>query len=142
MWLVNFLPVWFFYVLIIGGTVGIAASYVLKQIPFIGSNALAVRVGSLIAFLFGIWFHGALCNNDAWVERVKELEAKVAAAEAQSKEANAALDNKTTQKTQAIKARQTDIIRYVDAEIIKYDTQCAIPAEFIAVHNRAAEQPK
>ena len=51
-------------------------------------------------------------------------------------------------KVQIVKTRGEDIIKYVDKEIIKYDTKflpgeiCEIPNEFVEAHNRAAEVAK
>jgi hypothetical protein len=44
--------------------------------------------------------------------------------------------------TSNIGQRGEDSIKYVDREIVKYDSQCVIPKEFIDVVNKAAEQPK
>lgn len=142
MWLVNFLPSWFFYILTLAGVAGFVASYVLRSIPFIGANAFGVKVASIAAILIGVWFSGAAYNNATWEARVKEMEAKVAEAEAQSKVQNKRLDDALIAKSQAIKSRKQDIVRYIDREIVKYDGQCVIPNEFIVIHNRAAEQPR
>jgi hypothetical protein len=51
-------------------------------------------------------------------------------------------------KTQVVKDRGAEIIKYIDREIVKYDTkflpggECKIPKEFIESHNKAAEAPK
>ena len=51
-------------------------------------------------------------------------------------------------KTQIIKTRGEDIVKYVDREVVKYDTkfapggECEIPKEFIKALNDAAEPPK
>ena len=51
-------------------------------------------------------------------------------------------------KTQIVKTRGKDIVKYVDREIVKYDTKfakggmCEIPQEFIKAHNDAAEAVK
>ena len=37
-----------------------------------------------------------------------------------------------------IRQKGDDIIRYVDKEIVKYDTQCVIPEDVIRVYNEAA----
>ncbi len=82
------------------------------------------------------------------VKDVKEMEAKVAAAEAKSQKVNVEIIEKVVKKTEYIKLRGQDIIKYVDRDIVKYDTkfapggQCEIPKEFITLHNKAAEAPK
>ena len=91
---------------------------------------------------------GAIHDNEAWEARVKEMQDKVAAAEAQSKEENIKIVEKVVTKTQVIKTRGQDIVKYVDREIVKYDEKfakggvCEIPQEFIKAHNDAAEAPK
>ena len=70
------------------------------------------------------------------------MEAKVAEAEAKSATANTDIVEKTVIKTQVIKERGQDIVKYVDREVVKYDTTCIIPKEFVAAHNKAAEAPK
>ena len=47
-----------------------------------------------------------------------------------------------------VKIKGEEVIKYVDRELVKYDTkfaaggQCEIPKEFIKAHNDAAEAPK
>jgi hypothetical protein len=91
---------------------------------------------------------GAISNEEAWLARVKELEAKVEAAQVESVKENVKIETKIVTKTQIVKERGQDIIKYVDKEIVKYDTkflpggECEIPKEFIQTHNKAAEAPK
>jgi len=91
---------------------------------------------------------GAIHDNEQWEARVREMEEKVAAAEVQSKEENIKIVEKVVNKVQIVKTRGQDIVKYVDREIVKYDTKfvpggvCEIPKEFVEAHNRAAEAPK
>ena len=96
----------------------------------------------------GTYMSGAISNEEAWIARVKELEAKVEAAQVESIKENVKIETKVVTKTQVIKQRGEDIIQYIDKEIVKYDTKflpggiCEIPKEFIEAHNKAAEAPK
>lgn len=83
---------------------------------------------------------GAIYDNDAWEARVKEMEAKVAKAEEQSKEANVQIETKIVTQTKVIREKQKDNIQYITREVTKYDNTCVIPKEFIEVHNRAASK--
>jgi hypothetical protein len=91
---------------------------------------------------------GAIHDNNSWEARVKEMQDKVAAAEIQSKEQNVKIVEKVVRKTEIIRTRGEDIIKYVDREVTKYETkfapggECEIPKEFIKAHNDAAEAPK
>jgi hypothetical protein len=102
----------------------------------------------MIAIAIGTFMAGTIHDNEKWEARVKEMEAKVAAAEVQSKEENVKIVEKVVTKTQVIKTRGQDIVKYVDREVVKYDTkfapggECEIPKEFIKAINDAAEAPK
>ena len=148
MWVLSLLPDWFYHLITIAGILGVIAAWVLKFIPFISTYKLPIQVGSIIAVLFGVWMEGGIVNEAKWQARVKELEEKVAVAEAQSKEENVKIVTKVIKKTQIVKVRGNDIVKYVDREIVKYDTKfapggiCEIPKEFIKAHNDSAEVPK
>ena len=91
---------------------------------------------------------GAISNEETWRARVLEMEAKVAAAEIESQKETVKIVEKIVKKTEYIKTRGEDIVKYVDKEIVKYDTKflpggvCEIPKEFLKAHNDAAEAPK
>lgn len=138
MWILQFLPTWIFYIVLFGGVLGFLVTHFIKVIP----QAQLIQVASAAAIIASVYMIGAISNNDKWLARVKELETKVAQAEAQSAAANTDIVEKTIVKTQVVKERGKDIVRYVDREVIKYDANCVIPKEFVTVHNRAAEAPK
>jgi len=138
MWILQFLPNWLFYGLLLCGVAAFIATKFLTILP----QAKLVQTASALVVVFSIYMIGAISNNDAWLARVKELEVKVAEAEAKSAATNTDIVEKTIVKTQVVKQRGEDIIKYVDREVVKYDTTCVIPKEFVASHNRAAEAPK
>ena len=148
MWVLSLLPDWFYHLVTVAGVIGVIAAWVLKFIPFISTYRLPIQVVSIIAVLFGVWMEGGIVNEAKWQARVKELEEKVAVAETQSKEENVKIVTKVVTKTQIVKVRGKDIVKYVDREIVKYDTKfapggiCEIPKEFIKAHNDSAEVPK
>lgn len=138
MWILQFLPNWIFYVLCFAGIAAFLVTKFVKILP----NAQLIQAASVAVVAVSIYMIGAISNNDAWLARVKEMEAKVAEAEAKSATANTDIVEKTVIKTQVIKERGQDIVKYVDREVVKYDTTCIVPKEFVAAHNKAAEAPK
>jgi len=148
MWILSFLPDWIFHASVIAGLVAVIVGTFLKSIPIINNYSLPIKVIGYIALTLGIFLEGGLNNEKVWQARVKEVEAKLAIAEQQSKEENVKIVNKVVTKTQIIRTRGNDIVKYIDREIIKYDTkfapggQCEIPKEFIKSHNDAAQEPK
>ena len=144
MWLMNFLPNWIFHAILLAGVLGLIASLVLKFIPFFSTYRLPVQVGSILLMVVGVWFEGAISNQAAWEARVKEVEARVAAAEVKSAEANTKIVTKVVKQLELVRTRGDDIIRYVDREVatdkevIKFVENCPIPQIIINTHNAAA----
>jgi len=99
-------------------------------------------------FAFGLYMEGAMSNEQVWQLRVKEVETKLAKAEAESAKENTKIVTKIITQKEYIKTRGRDIVQYVDKEIVKYDSKfatggvCEIPKEFIKAHNDAAQEPK
>jgi hypothetical protein len=130
------------------GLLGIVATYVMKFIPFVYVYRTPIQVASVILIAIGTYMSGAISNEEAWVARVKEMELKVAAAEVQSAKENVKIVEKVVKKIEVVRVRGDDVVKYIDREVIKYDTKfapggvCEIPKEFIKAHNDAAEAPK
>lgn len=125
-----------------------AAAFFIRRIPVINQYRTPAQVLGIALLVIGVYWRGGYAIEMEWRERVAEVEARVAAAEAQSKEENVKIVTKVVTKIQVVRTRGEDIVKYVDREIIKYDTkfapggQCEIPQEFIRAHNSAAEAPK
>lgn len=148
MWLLSWLPNWIFYGMFFAGLLGLLATYVMKFIPFVYVYRTPIQAVSVLAIAIGTYMSGAISNEETWRARVLEMEAKVAAAEAESQKETVKIVEKIVKKTEYIKTRGEDIVKYVEKEIIKYDTKflpggvCEIPKEFLKAHNDAAEAPK
>jgi hypothetical protein len=83
-----------------------------------------------------------LLDNKIWQERVKEVEAKLAIAEEESKKANEQLAKKASKKVEKQKQKTIVVKQYITREVTKYDNQCVIPKEFVKAHNDATEKAK
>ena len=148
MWILQWLPDWIFYGIFFAGLLGLLATYVMKFIPFVYVYRTPIQAVSVLAIAIGTYMSGAISNEEAWQARVREMEAKVAAAEVESAKENVKIVEKIVMKTEYITRRGQDIIQYVDKEVVKYDTkflpggQCEIPKEFIKAINTASEAPK
>ena len=148
MWILQWLPDWIFYGIFFAGLLGLLATYIMKFIPFVYVYRTPIQAISILAIAIGTYMSGAISNEEAWQTKVKEMEAKVAAAEIESQKENIKVVEKIVKKTEYITRRGQDIIQYVDREIVKYDTKfaaggvCEIPQEFIKAINTAAEAPK
>jgi len=144
MWLMNFLPNWIFHAVLVVGTLGLIASFILNFIPSFKLYHLPIQIISVLLIAIGVWFEGAMSNQAAWEARVAEMQVKVAESEAKSAETNTKIVTKTVKKLELVRTRGDDIINYVDREVvkdrevIKFVENCPIPQIIINTHNAAA----
>jgi hypothetical protein len=140
MWYLSLLPNAFFHAIVIAGVLAILGSMFLKMVPFVNKYYIPMRIVGFVVFTFGIYFEGGLANEEQWIAKVKEMEAKVAAAEAEGKKETIKIQQKVVVQQKVIREKGEDIVRYIDREIVKYDNSCIIPKEVIDTHNKAAKK--
>jgi hypothetical protein len=145
MWILTWLPDWVTHAIFFAGALGIFLGFVLTFIPFVKQYKLAIQIASLFVFALGVYLEGAMADNNEWLAKVKELEAKVAIAEEKSKTENVKIEEKIVTKTQVVKEKGKNIIQYIDREVIKnndvikYIENCPVPKEIVDAHNQAAK---
>ena len=110
MWILSWLPNWIFYAIFFAGLLGLLPTYVMKFIPFVYMYRTPIQLGSIAAIVIGTFMAGAIFNEESWQTRVLEMEAKVAAAEAESQKENVKIVEKVVNKVQIVKTRGEDII--------------------------------
>ncbi len=152
MFILHFLPdaliLWVCNIVLLSGLLLTAAAFFIRRIPVINQYRTPAQVLGIALLVVGVYWRGGYAIEQEWRERVAEVEARVAAAEAKSAEENVKIVTKVVTKTQVIRTRGADIVKYVDREIVRYDEKfakggiCEIPQEFIKAHNSAAEAPK
>ena len=152
--MLHFLPdtliLWFCNLLLLTGVALTVAGFFVHRIPFplLWQYQLPFKILGIALLVLGVYFRGGYGVEIAWRERVAEVEARLKAAEEQSANENTRIETKTVNRTRLIRERGEEIVKYVDREVVKYDTKfmpggiCEIPREFIKSHNDAAEVPK
>ena len=140
----DFMPNWIFHAILLAGSLGLIASFILNFIPTFKLYHLPIQVVSVLMIALGVWFNGAMSNQAEWEAKVKDLEVKVAEAQAQSQETNVKIITKTVKKLELVREKGQDIINYVDREVVKdkevvkFIENCPIPEIIISTHNAAA----
>ncbi len=144
MWLLNWLPDWIFYAVGLVGLVGLFSTYLLQFIPIpaISMYKTPIQLVSIVLIGFATYMSGGIANEAKWNAKVTEVKAKVAAAEVESAKQNVKIIEKVVKKTEYITRKGNDVIQYVDREIVKYDSLCVIPKEFVKAHNDATDLNK
>jgi hypothetical protein len=89
-----------------------------------------------------IFIFGMLYAHNAWQQAALELQTKIDAAEAKSKETTTVIEEKVITKIEVVKVRGDTITEYIDREVVKYNQDCKIPEAFVSAHNQAAEDPR
>jgi hypothetical protein len=148
MWILHFLPesliLFVTTALLLAGIVATTISF----LPLLAQYRTPTQVLGIALLVAGVYLRGGLSIEMEWRERVAEMEQKVAEAQAESQKVNETVKTRVVTKTQVIRTRGENIVKYVDREVIKYDTkfapggQCELPREFVKAINDAAEAPK
>jgi len=144
LWMLQLLPDWIYYGILMIGLVGLAATYLLRFIPIptIYMYKTPIQLGSIALIAFGIYMAGAIANEQAWKDRVAKLEKEYAESQVKSEKINTETVTKYITKREVIREKGEEQIRYIDREITKYNEICRLPKEVITLHNEAAKAPK
>jgi len=153
MWILHFLPdafiTWFAnLVLLAGVALTVMGLFVHRlPIPVLYQYQLMFKLLGIVVLCAGVYLRGGVAVEQAWRDRVAEVEARLKQAEEISQRENTRIEAQVVTRTRTVRERAQEIVKYVDREIVKYDTKfapggiCEIPQEFITAHNRAAEVP-
>ena len=142
-WVLTLIPdsffLWITYLLIAVGVGLYVASKLVTWIPLISQYKLPAELVGVILLVAGSYLFGSYGTEMAWRERVRELEAKVKAAEEKSQQVNTVIETKIVEKIKVVKENV-----YVNREIIKevagkqLDAQCTLPKSTISLHDSAS----
>jgi hypothetical protein len=136
MWLLNWLPDSVIHLMVIAGVLGIIASWFFGFMPFISQYKLPIQIISIIVLVLGIWTEGANSNNNTWLLKVKEMEAKIAKAETQSAQVNTILVETILEKEKIIKDKQNELKNAIN----KYATDsCRLSNAAVSLFNSSSQ---
>jgi hypothetical protein len=135
----DWLIAWLVNGLIIVGLIGISAAWIARWIPYFNMYRGPIQLIGVICLVLGVYFRGGADVERAWRERVAELEARVAVAEKQSKDANRKLADQLANNkklTQEVKNANQAAVR---ANASKIDAECRVPDVAIELLNSASQ---
>jgi len=137
MWILNFLPDWFFSATLVIGLLGLITTFFLKFIPPIYMYRMPIQLVSAFIIALSMYMLGAVANENKWRQRVAELEKQVEETKAESQKVTTEVVTQFVTKREVVREKGKDIITYVDREIVKYNNECKLPPEIIKIHNDA-----
>ena len=138
MWIINWLPEFVVHLIFLAGIVGTIAGFVLGFIPFVSKYKLPIQIISLLLLSLGVYLEGGLAEKAKWELRVKEMEAKVAKAEAEAAKVNTVIVEKVVKEKEFIKVKGQKVIEYIDREVKVFDENCTVPDVAIKAHDMSA----
>jgi hypothetical protein len=141
MWMLAFVPDSFLlYLVNMVFYTGLACTVLgfLLRFKFLANYQFILQVVGVLALALGLYFKGGFEVEQQWRDRVAAMEAKVAAAEAKSKEVNTVIQERVVTQIKKIKE-----VQYKNREVIKQvekiiDKDCTVPPEAIDILNAAA----
>lgn len=147
MFLLHFIPdaflQWVVNAVLISGLAGIvvttAFKFFIKYFPWIIPYRTLLQVISLVLLVAGVYFKGGIGVEMEWRARVADLEKKVAAAEAQSKEKNVEIQKVYVDKIRTVRETQVVIQEKIKEVQVNIDSQCKITTETIDILNNSAK---
>lgn len=141
MWIYTVAPDWVIHLIFGIGILGIIAGFLLSFIPFIKPYKLAIQIVSTLIFAFGVYLEGGLADYKEWEFKAAELKTKIAEMETKLAQSDIKVVEKLVTQTKVIREKGNEVTKYVDREIVKYDTKflpgekCEIPPEFFKAYN-------
>lgn len=138
-WLLQLLPDWIFHLILLSGIVGMTASFVLSFVPFISQYRSTIQIISVLLLVVGVYYAGAISNNNDWEQKVSELEVKLARSEKQSADLNTLFIEQLLLNEKKILEINNLNKKYLDSIKVKINNECKIGTEAINLHNSAAK---
>jgi NADH:ubiquinone oxidoreductase subunit 6 (subunit J) len=138
MWMLSLIPAWLWHILLGVSLVTIAATYLLRMIPFMATNAIQLRFVAVLLLTLTVWMEGGIANEAKWQARVQELEARVAAAEKAAVEANGRIETVYVDRIEVVKEIQYVVRKDIANSASSLDANCRIIPEAVKILNQAA----
>ena len=138
-WMLQLIPdsvfVWITYALFLTGIVLYIVSKLVTILPMIGRYKLGAELLGIAVLVVSAYFYGGI----EYRQMIADLKARVAVAEQQSQDANAALEKKTQQHLKEIKEVRNENKRIVRETVGRQiDSQCVLPRSAVSLHDSAS----
>ena len=137
--LLQFLPSWIFYLMLLGGILGTVLTIVFGMlIPL--QYKLGIQIGSAVALSLSCFFIGAIATEERWQLEVLKQKARIAELEAQASHVTTQVVTKYLEKKIYIKEKGHEIIKQMPVYVTKQaDDNCIITNGVVELLNSAAK---
>jgi hypothetical protein len=146
LWMLNLIPdsvlIWLIDIIILCGATGIIAGWLGKWIPFYGNYAKFLKPLGIVLVIFGVYLRGGYDTEMAWRAKVSEVGAKVARAEAASKDVNVKLEEERKKKQKVRVEYYNTVKERIVEKKVQIDAKCELDPIVPQIHNEAARGAK
>jgi hypothetical protein len=136
--IVSIVPFWVWLTIACAGGVGYFFSGIITMVPFLMPYKEPVKIFFIVVCLGGTFMCGSDGVTSVWQEQIKEANARIAAAEAKSKEVNVVIQKEYIDRVKTVKDVQLVIQEKIVKDSIIIDAECKVAPEAIADINAAA----
>lgn len=142
-WILSLIPDavlnWIYWLIIFTGLTGLFAGWLGRFIPFYGKYVEILKPVGVVLLVLGVWLRGGYDTEMAWRDKVKQVEAKVAIAEAESKDANNKLVDERKKKQKVRKEYITTVKERIVEKQTQIDAKCELDSSVPQILNDAAK---
>ena len=133
------LVIWCIHLLTLAGLLGYLAASFLGRIPVISSYATPIKIVSIVALVAGVYFEGSSSNEQAWRQRVAELESQVKMAEIKAEKTNEQVRIEYRDRVKVVHDTQVVVQEKIKEVEKVIDAKCEVDPSAIDILNRAAQ---
>jgi len=136
--IVGIIPFWIWLTIACTAGAGYFFAGIITLIPFLMPYKEPFKVLCVVICLGGTFMCGGDGVTAIWQEQIKEANARVAAVEAKSKDANVVIQKEYVDRIQTVKQVEIQVQEKIVKDAAKIDAECKITPEAIADLNAAA----
>lgn len=133
------IPQGFFHSLIIIGSIGLVASYLVKFIPFIYRYLVPLQILSVLLLIVGVYYSGVTANEAKWQEQARKLKNDVLIAEERARSISAKIEYVFLDRIQHVKDVQVVVTEKLRDISVSIDSQCKVSPTAVDLVNSAAK---
>lgn len=142
LFILNFLPEWLWPLLLVVGIAGYTIGHFSYYFPLIRPQALLIKIVSCTVIASTIFILGMQYTNQIWKQAAAELQAKIAAAEEKAAQVNTVIEEKLVTQVKVVKVQGETVTKFIDREVVKYDSECKVPPTLVKALNLSAKDPR
>jgi hypothetical protein len=110
------------------------------MVPGLSTYKVPAQVVAILLLVVGVYFEGAISNQDKWEKKVAIAQAEVLRLQIESGDLNLKLSESIAAYDSLRKENKNVIAKIIRETVAKYDSRCMLSNSFIGVHNSASQQ--